>query len=188
MGWIQPTDVLAANSEGRILSKANGTGEQDHYWMLSADENGSGVIVPRVRLKAGNRTNTLLGSNSSELVNGQWAHVAATYDGESLRLYHNGAEVGVTPLQGNVAANPAVQAAIGNQPNGGRGFVGLIDDVCIFNVAIAPREIRELYNAGGGRSCEQLATSPAPAPNVPPVETDGIGAIPAILMLLDDED
>jgi len=192
MGWVQPTDVLAANSEGRILSKANGTGEQDHYWMLSADENGSGVIVPRVRLKAGNRTNTLLGSNSSELVNGQWAHVAATYDGESLRLYHNGVEVGVTPLQGNVAANAAVQAAIGNQPNGGRGFVGLIDDVCIFNVAIAPREIRELYNAGAGRSCEQLAASPAPTPtptpNVPPVETGDVGTIPAILMLLGDED
>jgi len=183
----RPADILAVNSEGRILSKASGTAEQDHYWMLSADENGSGVIVPRVRLKTGNRTKTLLGSNSSELTNGRWVHLAATYDGESLRLYHNGAEVGATPLQGNVATNATVQAAIGNQPNGGRGFVGLIDDVCIFNVAIAPREVRELYNAGSGRSCEQLATT-SPTPSLPPAEADKVGYMPSILILLDDED
>jgi len=186
MGWVRPTDILAVNGEGRILSKANGTGEQDHYWMLSADENGSGIIVPRVRLKAGNRTKTLLGGNSSELINGRWAHLAATYDGEALRLYHNGVEVGATPLQGNVAANAAVQAAIGNQPNGGRGFVGLIDDVCIFSVAIAPREVRELYNAGAGRSCDRLAANGPPAS--PPTPEDKLGFMPSIYILLGDDD
>jgi len=187
MGWVRPSDVRAANAEGRIISKASSTSTRDHYWMLSVDENGSGLIVPRVRLKTGNSTRTLLGSNAAEINNNQWSHIAATYDGQRLRLYHNGTQVASTAVQGSIAANPSVPAAIGNQPNGGRGFVGLIDDVCIFNQAISSREVAALYNSGSGRSCDQLrALRPRPVTPRDPNNSNS-NALPAIMLLLNEE-
>jgi len=188
-GWIRPSDVAANSGEGRIISKASGTAAQAHYWMLSTDENGSGAIVPRVRLKTGNNTLTLLGDNSSEVSNNQWAHIVATYNGNELRLYYNGRSVGSLPQQGSIARNPSVPAAIGNQPQGGRGFEGLIDDVCIYNVAIAPQEVRRLYNGGNGLACDQLRTSVSPVPAPPsPTNPRATGPVIApVLLLLDDD-
>ena len=155
MGWIKPSNIASNNGEGRILSKATSNQNDDHIWMLSTDQNGSGLIVPRVRLNIGGNTTTLLGNNASEIANDQWVHIAATYNGEQLRLYRNGVLVGSTALQGTVSTSSA-PAAIGNQPQGGRGFEGLIDDVCLFNDAITTEEIRYLYNDGNGRACNQV--------------------------------
>lgn len=101
MGWVKPSDIASNNGEGRILSKATGTNADDHIWMLSTDQNGSGLIVPRVRLNIDGTTTTLVGNNASEVGNDVWVHIAATYTGEQLRLYLNGELVGSTALVTN---------------------------------------------------------------------------------------
>ena len=64
--WINPSNISSNNGEGRIISKASGSNESEHYWMLSTDENGAS-IVPRVRLKTNGQTTTLL-ANSGAIV------------------------------------------------------------------------------------------------------------------------
>ena len=187
MGWINPSNISSNNGEGRILSKATNIQADGHVWMLSTDQNGSDLIVPRVRLNINGNTTTLLGNNASAIANDQWAHIAATYTGEQLRLYLNGVLVGVTALQGNVSVSSA-PVAIGNQPQGGRGFEGLIDDVCLFDEAITTEEILFLYNNGNGRACNQVvnfSTNPSTTPR--PDNNERSDFLPPILYLLDQE-
>lgn len=59
---------------------------------------------------------------------GQWSHVAATFDGSSVRLYRNGILIGTTSRATNVAAN-ATGLVIGQGNTGSSSnFSGLIDE------------------------------------------------------------
>lgn len=139
--WIKADnfDVFDA----RFISKATGVHDADHYWMLSAiDEN-----AIRFRLKAGGITH-VLATGAGELAAGQWIHIAATYDGSSMRIYKDGVEVARRAKSGQLDVDPVVSAAVGNQPTGAgsRPFDGCIDDVRIYNRALTGSEIRELAN------------------------------------------
>ena len=84
--WVRADSF--AISDARIISKAVGTAEQDHYFMLSTIS-GSGGTVLRFRLKTDGNTNTLIASGGA-LANNTWTHVTATYDGNTMRLYKDG--------------------------------------------------------------------------------------------------
>jgi len=155
--WINPND-LANNGEGRFLAKATGISENQHFFMLSTIQNGP-VFVPRVRLRTNGAVTTLIGSQSENVLEDQWSHVAATYDGSTLNLYLNGVNVGSQAKTGLVNQDDSVLATIGNIPAGdqsGRAFSGLLDDVCIFDLALSPTDIDALYNDGDGATCDNF--------------------------------
>ncbi|MBI4324638.1 MAG: LamG domain-containing protein, partial [Chloroflexi bacterium] len=84
--WVK-LDPAFVDNDARILSKAIGSQEQDHWWMLSTSSSG-GERRLRVRLKAGGSTTSLIaGSGNLDLNN--WHHVAASYDGAALTLFVN---------------------------------------------------------------------------------------------------
>ncbi len=82
---------------------------------------------------------------------GRWIHLAGTYDGEFIRLYLDGEQIGPSrPLIGNIPINnrnliigaedqAATQTITGE-------FTGLIDEVRIYNRALSGAEIQELMN------------------------------------------
>lgn len=145
--WIRADrfDHLASR-DGRILSRANGVQEPDHEWMLSTLLVGSDTRL-RLRLKAGGATTTLIASSGSVSA-GQWVHVAATYDGTTLRLFQDGVEVGSAPKTGEISNSPAIPAWIGGNPSGAgdRPFDGRIDDVRIFGAALSAAELQTLMS------------------------------------------
>ncbi len=70
---------------------------------------------------------------------GEWTHLAATYDGTTLKLYVDGV------LQSSVAAplpyNSTQNLYLGGNPGDALGwFVGLVDDVYVFNQALTDDE------------------------------------------------
>ncbi len=69
-----------------------------------------------------------------------WTHLAATYDGATLRLYVNGAQVGSLATTGamNTSTNPL---RIGGNAIWGEWFSGMIDEVRIYNRALTAAEI-----------------------------------------------
>ena len=155
--WINPVD-LTNNGEGRILAKATGISSGDHYWMLSTIKSGT-EFVPRVRLRTGGSVTTLLGSNTNPISENAWQHIAATYDGSNLRLYLDGAEVASVAKTGLVDQSNSVNASIGNIPAGDsstRAFDGLIDEVCIFDIALTAQNIDDIYNSGDGAPCDNF--------------------------------
>jgi hypothetical protein len=140
--WTRPDDFDVA--DGRIISKATGPGGNDHFWMLSTI-GANHTLRFRLKTDDGQDTATLV-AGAGELAAGQWAHVAAVWDGSTMRLYKDGEEVDSMAKGGSaVATDPAVTVAVGNQPpdaaGGTRDYDGLIDDVRIYSRALPAAEI-----------------------------------------------
>ena len=154
--WIKADTFLT--SDARILSKSVGGAEQDHYFMLSTVENGG--IKLRFRLKTGTTTSTLVAS-SGTLVAGQWIHVAAVYSGSAMILYKDGVEVGRLTKTGALATNATTPVAIGRNPQAYGPFDGTIDDVRVYQRALAPSDIGALVNGAS-------PPPPPPADTTPP--------------------
>ncbi len=76
-----------------------------------------------------------------------WMHVAATYDGSTMRLYINGVEENWTPGPAAITAS-ALSLGIAGQSNGSRRFRGDMDDVRVYNRALTPTEVAALANSG----------------------------------------
>ncbi len=143
--WIHPEDLANCSSRDcRILSKATGTAEGDHYFMLSTISSGSATRL-RFRLKTGGATTTLIAS-SGDLVENQWQHVAAVYDGSTMELFVDGAPVGSTGKAGALSQNPAVPVWIGGNPTvpSEKPWRGRIDDVRIYSRALSAAELATL--------------------------------------------
>ena len=134
MAWIRADDF--GIYDARIISKATGVQDNDHYWMLSTFSNNS----IRFRLKAGGSTTTLI-SVGGVVSQNQWHHVAAVYNGLEMRIFVDGIMRGSTPKTGQVDSNATVPASIGNQPQGAKSFDGTVDEVKFFNYALNNDEI-----------------------------------------------
>ena len=93
---------------------------------------------------------------------GQFYHVAGTYDGTTMNLYVDGVleasrSVGLTvPYTSSLTWNIGVTALKFRPPNNtfARTWVGLIDEVEIFNRALSQSEIQDIFNAGSAGKCK----------------------------------
>lgn len=79
------------------------------------------------------------------LTDGQWHHVAGTYDGERMNVYLDGLLIGSQTRSGRIVSGGAADAFIGSQGGTGEYFQGAIDDLRIFKVALTPEAIARLY-------------------------------------------
>ncbi|HVE57202.1 MAG TPA: LamG-like jellyroll fold domain-containing protein, partial [Pyrinomonadaceae bacterium] len=89
---------------------------------------------------------------------GVWYHFAGTWDSTGLRIYVNGVLNNTNPVP-NVTRNPApgVRTRIGEGALfAERRFVGLIDEVELFDRALSPSEIQAIYNAGSFGKCKSV--------------------------------
>ena len=141
--WIKSDDWFSQN-EPRVISKANGTAEQSHVWMMSLFDGNLNENRLRFRLKTGNfdgwGTSTLYGSYPNGYLPdaNEWYLVAMTYDGSQMRIIRDGLDAGNVSKSGNLRINNwAVN--IGNNPwNWNRysySWDGKIDEVRISSTA-----------------------------------------------------
>ncbi len=79
-----------------------------------------------------------------------WSHLAATYDGVTLRLYVNGAQVSSQPHTGSLVTSTGA-LRIGGDAVWGEYFRGMIDEVRIYNRALLPAEIVTDMGTGAGQ-------------------------------------
>jgi hypothetical protein len=103
-------------------------------------------------------------SSTSVLPLNQWSHVAATYDGNAVKLYINGVQEAVASFSGVVRHN-ASTTAIGCKITGGvcnYPFKGLVDEVEIYDRALTPSEVKAIYAAGSAGKCKVTSTCLAP--------------------------
>ena len=69
-----------------------------------------------------------------------WTHLAATYDGTTLRIYVNGVQAAARAVRQPCRRRPARSDR--RQPVWGEYFKGLIDEVRIYNRALSAGEVR----------------------------------------------
>jgi hypothetical protein len=74
-----------------------------------------------------------------------WSHLAATYDGSTLRLFVNGIQVGSRAMAGTLLTSTGV-LRIGGNGVWGEFFAGRIDEVRLYNRALTQTEIQTDMN------------------------------------------
>ncbi|MFC1713095.1 LamG domain-containing protein [Candidatus Poribacteria bacterium] len=147
--WIMATNLDTPGDDPRMVSKAVGGNNEDHWFMMSSSRVGADKVL-RFRLKTDGVTGELKAGTDGIIDLDAWIHAVASWDGSTMRLYKNGAEVGSLAKGGVLDVDPTVEMAIGSQPatTDARPFDGSIDDVAIWNRALTPDEINELMTLG----------------------------------------
>jgi Tol biopolymer transport system component len=82
---------------------------------------------------------------------GCYYHVVGTYDGNDMRLYLNGTEVGVLNVPGLIAID-GLDTGV-NLSSSGEPLNGVLDEVRIYDRALTLPEIQAVYNSGGPEKC-----------------------------------
>lgn len=111
-----------------------------------------------------------------------WFHAALVYDGSNLTEYINGERGKSIPANGNL--KNVSELTIGQLGNGMYFFNGLIDEAYIFNRALSPVEIKQLFNHAMPFSLstffkENNAIEKSPLNNIVPKE-----AVPLIATII----
>jgi hypothetical protein len=128
--WVYPT----ALSGWRTVLLKEGSGGL--VFALYAHDN---VPTPAAYVRVGGVDVRVAGL--SPLPVNVWTHLAATYDGTTLRLYVNGGQVGSQAAIGAIQASTGL-LRLGGNAVWGEWFAGRIDDVRIYNRPLTGAEIQ----------------------------------------------
>jgi hypothetical protein len=140
--WVKPS---ALGGWRTVMLKETAAGLS---YALYANED---VARPAAYLNLGAADQSVPGAATVSATD--WTHLAATFDGTTLRLYVNGAFTNAVALSGAIAASSG-PLRIGGNSVWGEYFAGLIDEVRVYNRALTADEIATDMNApiGGGTS------------------------------------
>lgn len=145
MSWIRmdSADIDACGS--RFISKADGSAEADHWWMMNncgVDASGGNL---RMRLKTGGTTDTL--EDGGETINADvWSHVAVVYDGTDMILYQDGVELDRTNKSSTIDTDGTIDVSVGRNGSDTGPFNsmdGEMADARIYDRALTLAEIVE---------------------------------------------
>ena len=84
---------------------------------------------------------------------GQWHHIAATYDGSTMSIYVDGTLDASQSASGVINQNTLPLDLGANSGSPGLMFSGLIDEVSLYNRALSSDEIAAIYAAGSSGKC-----------------------------------
>ncbi len=79
---------------------------------------------------------------------GRWFYYTATYDGQNVKKYINGVLIGTEPFDGDIS-NSTGPLWIGATTDS-VFFKGIMDELRIYNYALKPTEVKNLYNMRDG--------------------------------------
>ena len=133
--WVYPTNVNSAWRD--VIYKGN-----DNYYLEGTSTNSS---RPAAGAIFGGVYGEVYGTNA--LTANTWSHLAATYDGATMRLYVNGVQVASRAQTGAIATstNPL---QIGGDSIYGQYFAGRIDEVRVYNQALNQTLSRTIITSG----------------------------------------
>jgi hypothetical protein len=138
--WVFPT-VSGGGSWRNVVIKERPGGE---VYNLYANTDTNVPVMYGVRAAAPSQP--LDASGVASLTLNTWTHLAATYDGTTLRLYVNGGLVGSRAVANPLLTSTGVLRFGGNSV-WGEFFAGRIDEVRLYNRALAVTEIQADMNS-----------------------------------------
>lgn len=136
-GWIKPNSLT---KDQILISKTEG-GD----WEIAINESSfNNYVCGYLRLN-GTYYNPKFNVNDLNL--NEWNHLALTYDGSSIKLYHNGVVKDTVNASGTISHSSA-PCMIGAEPNNsgyaGSSFDGLIKNVGVWARGLTENEIKKL--------------------------------------------
>lgn len=140
--WVRCDDLTR---DAPILAK-EGDGKLS-YWFGAFGASGSTPGNFGMLLSAdGNQPWTTADRDQGAIPQGQWVHLASTWDGATIRFYLNGQPLPETgSFAGPIHVSDAFLAIGGNSLYNNAAFQGVIDEVRLYNYALSPDEVGALY-------------------------------------------
>ena len=175
--WIKPAIELNGSSGTRTIART------ESYFLQYAGS-GGGNLQFSIKPLSGGATNLLVPITFSA---GVWKHIVATYDvsnGNTMRLYVDGVEVGTLAGPGSIDVTPGA-LFVGQSGNFATAspFIGSIDELSLFNQSLALSDVTALYAAGNAsQTVTACAACPKPLAHFAmddttnPTVTDVVGA------------
>ena len=170
--WVFPTATTGTRD---ILIKE---GSNVDIYNLYA-RNGQGLPEANVFVGGSNRT-----APGTALAPNVWTHLAGTFDGNTLRLFINGAQAASAAASGAVSTSTGA-LRIGGNSLWGEYFQGRLDEIRVYNRALTQSEIQADMNLPVGSAAPD--TTPPLRSNGLPSGTIAAGPPPAVLSLTTDE-
>jgi len=131
--WIY-LEQLTSGGDSRhwLVNKNQNEGANGHYALMINGANVGSYM---------NINGTVEAWSAGGLQLKQWQHIAFTYDGVTLKVYLNGNQVAATPVnRTRVPGNTPL--TIGRRQDGYAPFIGLMDEVRMYNRALPDEEIK----------------------------------------------
>lgn len=129
--WAYPRDLTI---DGAVIS-----GE---YFLIWMDTGGAGDGWIAGILDSGSVWRKA-GEDNASAMQDKWQFVVGTYDGSNVRIFVDGIEKDSAAVSS--IRDSSLSVRIGQTPLGTKDFNGTIDHVTIYNIALTPSEIAELY-------------------------------------------
>ena len=142
--WIRPTNLIATNNAS-IINKRTGGNVEGYTFELTHSSSGLYFEMTTGDGIFAVTANNVLSTNV-------WQHVAATYDGSSMKIYVNGSQVASNAASGTINA-VAADLVIGKNIFNDTSFPGQIDEVELFNSALTGMDINGIYSASMAGKC-----------------------------------
>ncbi len=136
--------------QGIVASRTN-YDNANYHWALEIGGESGGYYF-------GSRNGSAYGLGTAP--EGEWAHVAITFDGSTIIAYLNGEESGTGSPSFGDGRDTVLR--IGSSEAGGNIFEGGIDDVRLFNHILSPSEVVDSMLPLAGQNSTQ-ASRPQPA-------------------------
>lgn len=95
--------------------------------------------------------------NPAQVLDGAWHHAAASFDGDVMRVYLDGCEIGHLDRSGTLQTNPQVPAYIASSGGRSEHFQGSLDELQIYREALSGEEVVEIYQHGTMQLAARLA-------------------------------
>jgi len=139
--WIYPTDFKEAEHMNTIVAKTLWSFEYSHGWTFRY---GSANRSLNFNMGGGAGVNWIDCKADGVLTLNTWQHVAATYDGATIRVYVNGTQVATQAFAGGIT-NADEDLCIGsiNNPADMRYMTGKIDEVRVWSAVRSAEEISD---------------------------------------------
>jgi gliding motility-associated-like protein len=147
--WVAIGDLDVAGSQITVegLYKRVANGNIQNIISKHSDPNNVNYLLRPNNFQITTSSGFKIVSSPIPVINNVWYHVAATYDGSSIKLYVNGCLVADSTHTGNIVTNDIV-SAIGTRSTSPvtDHFRGLIDEIRIWNIARTPSQIASNMN------------------------------------------
>ena len=141
--WVKRNG--AQSDWAKIINKGSNYGAP--YASYKIEFNGNSDDMVYASFGFTDNTNAVAG-NKKPLEDGQWNHIAVTYDGTMLKFYLNGIPEGSTNVAGKSIKFDSLPLVIGS--GGGFGyFAGAVDDIRIYDRALTDCDVWSIYSEPG---------------------------------------
>ena len=139
--WAKPDGVGQAAMISQRAGSSNDWRTQFGIWRATNNE-------PYFRVygidSAGNYTNQTARPAVQMTDNSRWYHIVGIYDGSNVSIYIDGELADSKPYSDRVRTVPGSYSLVGFNPTN-QYWDGKLDDVRIYNRALVPDEVRQLY-------------------------------------------